>query len=37
MMSPFTLFYNKSDIIELTKLNDRFYVQSPDRYVFKNY
>ena len=37
MMSPFTLFYNKSDIIELTKQNDRLYASSPDRYLFKTY
>ena len=37
MMSPFTLFYNRSDIIELTKVNDRLYLNSPDRYIFKNY
>lgn len=33
-MSPFTLFYNKSDMIELYKNNDR---TNPDRYVFKTY
>jgi hypothetical protein len=37
MMSPFTLFFNKSDIIELAKLNDRLYALSPDRLVFKTY
>jgi hypothetical protein len=36
-MSPFTLFYNKNDIIELSKLNERLYVFSPDRLVFRNY
>lgn len=34
MMSPFTLFYNKSDVIELYKNNDR---SNPERYVFKTY
>jgi|LauGreDrversion4_2_1035121.scaffolds.fasta_scaffold12561_6 DNA polymerase I-like protein with 3'-5' exonuclease and polymerase domains len=37
MMSPFTLFYNKQEIIELAKLNERLYVASPDRLVFKRY
>ncbi len=37
MMSPFTLFYNRSDIIELTKWNDRLFASSPDRLLFKNY
>eukprot|EP00347_Sterkiella_histriomuscorum_P000566 403375355 len=37
MMSPFTLFYNRSDIIELSKQNDRLYLNSPDKYIFKNY
>jgi hypothetical protein len=37
MMSPFTLFYNKQDIIELVKLNERLYPNSPDRLVFKLY
>jgi hypothetical protein len=37
MMSPFTLFYNKSDIIELAKMNERLYVLSPDRLIFKTY
>lgn len=37
MMSPFTLFYNKQEIIELVKLNERLYVSSPDRLVFKRY
>ena len=36
-MSPFTLFYNKQEIIELAKLNERLYVASPDRLVFKRY
>lgn len=34
MMSHFTLFYNKSDMIELYKNNDR---SNPDRFVFKTY
>jgi hypothetical protein len=34
MMSPFTLFFNKSDMIELFKNNDR---SNPERYVFKTY
>ena len=37
MMSPFTCFYNKSDIVELAKLNERLYALSPDRLVFKMY
>lgn len=37
MMSPFTLFYNKSEIIELTKTNERHYVLSPDKLIFKTY
>jgi hypothetical protein len=37
MMSPFTLFYNKNDIIELSKINERWYAMSPDRIVFKLY
>ena len=37
MMSPFTLFYNKNDIIELVKLNERLYVLSPDRLIFKTF
>ena len=37
MMSPFTLFYNCSYMIELAKLNDRLYLSSPDRYVFKTF
>ena len=35
MMSPFTLFFNKSDIFELAKVNDRWYALSPDRLIFK--
>ena len=37
MMSPFTLFFNKSDIIELSKVNERWYALSPDRLIFKMY
>ena len=37
MMSPFTLFYNKQDIIELSKLNERLFVASPDRMIFKKF
>ena len=37
MMSPFTLFFNRSDIVELTKHNDRHYVHSPDKLLFKVY
>jgi hypothetical protein len=37
MMSPFTLFFNKQDIIELSKLNERLYAASPDRLVFKKF
>ena len=36
-MSPFTLFFNKSDIIELSKVNERWYALSPDRLIFKMY
>jgi hypothetical protein len=37
MMSPFTLFFNKSEIIELSKFNERLYALSPDRLIFKLY
>jgi hypothetical protein len=37
MMSPFTLFYNKQEIIELAKVNERLYVTSPDRLVFRKF
>jgi len=34
-MSPFTLFFNKNDVIELCKNHDR---SNPfERYVFKTY
>lgn len=37
MMSPFTLFYNKQDMIELSKLNDRLSVLAPEGLVYKIY
>ena len=38
MLSPFTLFYNRQDIIELTKVKDRNHSSYPfDKHVFKLY
>mmetsp|Transcript_23179 Transcript_23179/g.22658 ORF Transcript_23179/g.22658 Transcript_23179/m.22658 type:complete len:273 (-) Transcript_23179:3288-4106(-) len=35
MLSPFTLFYNRQDIIELSRVKERMLMQEPERFVFK--